>query len=137
MAFFAVKSLQVYPKKLKDIILSCQTPAGFEQEAIQLFRYQYQHNMVYREYCLSLGYTDVENIKNATEIPFLPISFFKKAVVSSVSNIQPKKIFESSGTTGTISSKHYLYREENNSRIRIYSIDKDHANNWMDLKHSV
>lgn len=112
MAFFAVKSSQVYPKKLKDIILSCQTPAGFEQEAIQLFRYQYQHNMVYREYCLSLGYTDVENIKNATEIPFLPISFFKKAVVSSVSNIQPKKIFESSGTTGTLSSKHYLYREE-------------------------
>lgn len=132
MAFFAVKSLQVYPKKLKDIIDSCQTQAGFEQEAIDLFRYQYQHNEVYREYCLSLGYKSADKIKNSSELPFLPISFFKKARVSSVGDIQPKKIFESSGTTGSVSSKHYLYLEElyQESLLHCFAKAFDAASDW-------
>ena len=51
-----------------------------------------------------LGNTDDFGIE---EIPFLPIQFFKtKEVLSTTDNVQ--EIFTSSGTTGSITSKHLV-----------------------------
>ena len=51
-----------------------------------------------------------EKIKNISQIPILPIEFFKTQKV--VTNLQPAtynlQLFESSGTTGTERSKHYV-----------------------------
>src|SRR5690606_12544797 len=43
-----------------------------------------------------------------SEIPFLPIQFFKTQKVSTI-NQKPQVTFTSSGTTGMINSQHYVY----------------------------
>ncbi|MEN9571078.1 MAG: hypothetical protein RL172_2309 [Bacteroidota bacterium] len=78
--------------------------AEFTSLALQTFRYQHQHNAVYRSYCDVLK-IDSSRIQTLTDIPFLPISFFKTHSVQ-VGNFVPEAIFESSGTTQTIPSRH-------------------------------
>lgn len=71
-----------------------------------MFRYQYENNLVYREFCDFLN-TDVQKVKSLAQIPFLPIQFFKShTVVSNTNDIQ--ETFTSSGTTGMITSKHLV-----------------------------
>lgn len=48
-----------------------------------------------------------ETIDSIEKIPFLPIQFFKTNIVKTT-EFEPKIIFESSGTTQTINSKHYI-----------------------------
>lgn len=87
-------------------IISIQTTKEFHKTAMKVFRFQFQHNEVYQKYCLLLRKSP-ENVKHITEIPFLPITFFKsKEVLSSNSSIQTT--FTSSGTTGIITSKHHV-----------------------------
>lgn len=78
----------------------------FEAVALAVFQFQYQNNETYRSYCDSIK-TDAAQINSLTQIPFLPIQFFKTKVIASTS-FEPKIIFESSGTTGSINSKHYI-----------------------------
>ena len=47
------------------------------------------------------------NINSPEKIPFLPISFFKSHIIKTT-EFEPDIIFESSGTTKNISSKHYV-----------------------------
>ena len=71
-----------------------------------MFRFQYDNNQVYREFCQLLK-TDKQEVKSLQQIPFLPIQFFKShAVVSSTNPIQ--ETFTSSGTTGIFTSKHLV-----------------------------
>lgn len=71
-----------------------------------VFQFQYTNNAIYRQWCNLNGVNESQLVTEAT-IPYLPISFFKThAVVSTTFNAQ--QIFESSGTTGTINSKHYV-----------------------------
>lgn len=71
-----------------------------------MFRFQYDNNQVYREFCQLLK-TEKQNVKSIQQIPFLPIQFFKShAVVSNDNPIQ--ETFTSSGTTGMITSKHLV-----------------------------
>lgn len=87
-------------------IISIQTTKEFHKMAMKIFRYQYEHNEVYQKYCALVKKTP-SNVKHITEIPFLPIEFFKsKKIVSNLSKEQA--IFTSSGTTGQITSKHYV-----------------------------
>jgi phenylacetate-coenzyme A ligase PaaK-like adenylate-forming protein len=74
--------------------------------ALKVFRFQYENNLVYREFCDFLK-TDVQKVKTIQQIPFLPIQFFKSHSV--VSNSNPiQTIFTSSGTTGMVTSKHLV-----------------------------
>ena len=82
------------------------TENTFETLALSIFQYQYQSNPVYRSYCNALQ-INPEQVKHINQIPFLPIQFFKSQQVVS-GNLPAKAIFESSGTTGTINSKHYV-----------------------------
>ena len=87
-------------------IISIQTTKEFHKTAMKVFRFQFQHNEVYQKYCLLLRKSP-ENVKHITEIPFLPIEFFKsKEVLSTIDPIQTT--FTSSGTTGIITSKHHV-----------------------------
>jgi phenylacetate-coenzyme A ligase PaaK-like adenylate-forming protein len=74
--------------------------------ALKVFRFQYENNLVYREFCDFLK-TDVQKVKTIQQIPFLPIQFFKSHEV--VSNSNPiQTTFTSSGTTGMVTSKHLV-----------------------------
>ncbi len=87
-------------------IFTISSQKQFEKIALKVFRYQYENNLVYHEFCDFLN-TDVQKVKSLTQIPFLPIQFFKSHnVVSNINDIQ--ETFTSSGTTGIITSKHLI-----------------------------
>ena len=87
-------------------IFSISNQKQFEKIALKTFRYQYENNLVYQEFC-DLLKTNVQQVKTLQQIPFLPIQFFKSHEVVS-SNEAPQAIFTSSGTTGMITSKHLV-----------------------------
>jgi phenylacetate-coenzyme A ligase PaaK-like adenylate-forming protein len=87
-------------------IFTISSQKQFEKIALKTFRFQYENNLVYREFCDFLK-TDVQRVKSLEQIPFLPIQFFKSHKV--VSNINPiQETFTSSGTTGMATSKHFV-----------------------------
>lgn len=87
-------------------IFAISSQKQFEKTALQTFRFQYENNLVYQEFCNFLK-TDYRKVKSLQQIPFLPIQFFKShAVVSNANSIQAT--FTSSGTTGMITSKHLV-----------------------------
>ncbi|WP_366185283.1 acyl transferase [Flavobacterium ovatum] len=87
-------------------IFTISSQKQFEKIALKTFRYQYENNRVYQEFCNYLK-TDVQKVKILEQIPFLPIQFFKSHTV--VSNNNPIEVtFTSSGTTGMITSKHLV-----------------------------
>ena len=74
--------------------------------ALKVFRFQYENNLVYQEFCDFLK-VDKQSVKSLEQIPFLPIQFFKSHdVVANTDDIQ--ETFTSSGTTGMITSKHLV-----------------------------
>lgn len=82
------------------------SPQHFEDTALSVFKFQYENNSIYRQFTDSLQ-IKVESVDAISKIPFLPIQFFKSHVVTSTL-FQPEIIFESSGTTGMINSRHYI-----------------------------
>jgi phenylacetate-coenzyme A ligase PaaK-like adenylate-forming protein len=73
---------------------------------LEVFRFQYNNNTVYRHFCDALGLTP--GVVNVFEnIPFLPIAFFKSHRVVSFQGDE-KHVFTSSGTTGSIPSRHFV-----------------------------
>jgi phenylacetate-coenzyme A ligase PaaK-like adenylate-forming protein len=110
-------------------IFSIQNHKQFEKVALKTFRYQYENNLVYQDFC-NLLKTEVHKVKTLQQIPFLPIQFFKSHNV--LSNINPiEATFTSSGTTGVITSKHLvtnvaLYEESyNNAFSQFYGNIED------------
>ena len=90
---------------LQQLIRSVDA-ATFEQVALAVFHFQAAHNAVYGQY-LQLRNVRPESIKRLTDIPFLPIELFKKHRIVS-QNLDIQAIFESSGTTGSQNSRHYV-----------------------------
>ncbi len=100
----------------------------FNNLAIELFQFQHRENSIYRRYCDSLK-VDVHAIDSIENIPFLPISFFKTHTVKTT-EFEAEAVFESSSTTGSISSKHFvkdltLYQESFNTCFeKFYGLPK-------------
>ena len=87
-------------------IFTISSHKQFEKIALKVFRFQYENNAVYQEFCDFLK-VDKQAIKSLQQIPFLPIQFFKNQdVVSNADDVQ--ETFTSSGTTGIITSKHLV-----------------------------
>lgn len=87
-------------------IFTISSQKQFEKIALKVFRFQYENNLVYQEFC-DLLKTNPQKVKSLHQIPFLPIQFFKSHSV--VSNSDPiQATFTSSGTTGTITSRHLV-----------------------------
>jgi Acyl-protein synthetase, LuxE len=82
------------------------TNATFTDVCMAIFNYQYINNPVYNQYCTTLGILP-KNITTIEQIPFLPISFFKTHPIKNTPFTE-QAIFESSGTTQTINSKHFV-----------------------------
>ena len=99
---------------MQNNIFNIQTQEEFKQVALNVFKHQFKNNKVYRSFC-DLLYIHPSSINQVEEIPFLPIQFFKsRKILSSLEEVQ--ETFTSSGTTGSITSKHFvtdinLYKE--------------------------
>ncbi len=87
-------------------IFSISNPKEFEDVALEVFQFQYKNNPFYKTYCDHLQKKPL-NVVRFQEIPFLPIEFFKTQKITSTPK-QPETIFESSGTTQTSVSRHYV-----------------------------
>lgn len=97
----------------KDKVLNV-SDSTFEKLALELFRFQYDNNIVYRQYTDALA-VDPTSVQALGQIPFLPIRLFKSHKILTTEFV-PSVVFESSGTTGSINSRHFvkgaqLYRE--------------------------
>ena len=78
----------------------------FYKFALSTFRFQAKNNLPYKKFIDLLG-VDVHSIKEVEEIPFLPIEFFKNFDI--LSSKEPvEQVFLSSGTTGSVPSKHLV-----------------------------
>ncbi len=78
----------------------------FEELALYVFNIQYTQNLVYKQFVDYLK-INIADVKTVQQIPFLPVEFFKTHNVI-IGNVIAQKIFESSGTTGQIASKHLV-----------------------------
>jgi hypothetical protein len=77
---------------------------SFADIALRIFRFQAEHNSVYRSFIQHLR-IDVSAITTVEQIPFMPISFFKEHSIKT-GNWEPELVFTSSATTGTRVSRH-------------------------------
>ncbi|HVS96148.1 MAG TPA: hypothetical protein VHE54_06665 [Puia sp.] len=82
------------------------TADGFIPRAIELFRFQYAQNPLYRRYTDALG-IDPAGVSDITAIPFLPVAFFRTHAVKTTDYL-PETIFTSSGTSGMATSRHEI-----------------------------
>lgn len=96
--------------KLENKIFDIQSDSDFDDVSLQVFDFQYHSIKVYQEFCDLLN-RNPQNIESYLDIPFLPIGFFKNNKIIA-DNYTPEIIFESSGTTGSETSKHYLAKTE-------------------------
>ena len=94
-----------FSKNYKDKLFSVNS-TNFEQFALELFNYQAKYTPVYRDFINYLN-IDIENIE-FSQIPFIPIEFFKNHEII-CDNLSAEKVFESSGTSGITTSKHYFH----------------------------
>src|ERR1700722_11559467 len=100
------------PEELKQHIFEINNEDDFKECALNIFRFQATHNSLYQEY-IKLLKINVGGISSIEQIPLLPIEFFKSDQIITGNN-PVEIIFESSGTTGSIPSKHYV------SKIELY-----------------
>lgn len=86
-------------------IFNISSNAEFEQLALSVFKIQRTENSTYKKYCDLI--LKGKQPKSLTEIPFLPIEFFKSKSIKT-GQFEPEVIYSSSGTTGALTSKHYV-----------------------------
>lgn len=77
---------------------------NFDHLALDIFNYQSKNCAIYNRYLNNLQ-IDITKINNLSQIPFLPISFFKHFDIKT-HTFENAKTFESSSTTGVGTSKH-------------------------------
>lgn len=77
---------------------------GFKEKCFEVYQHQFKNNAVYQAWAKQLNQPMPEAI---TDIPFLPISFFKTHEVKAGA-FNPEIIFTSSGTTGMQTSRHLV-----------------------------
>mgnify|MGYP003624589396 CR=1 FL=1 len=92
--------------ELKKKIFDIKTEDEFVKIALEVFQFQAINNPVYDQY-ISLLDINVNEVDSLDKIPFLPIEFFKSHKVVSTQN-EAKAIFTSSGTSGKLTSRHYV-----------------------------
>jgi phenylacetate-coenzyme A ligase PaaK-like adenylate-forming protein len=103
---------------------------SFEKLALEVFAFQYRENSVYQAYTNALG-VKPDSVTEIGQIPFLPIRFFKSHAIRSTV-FEPAMVFESSGTTGTIYSRHlvknlFIYEE---SFVKGFELFYGHPEDW-------
>jgi hypothetical protein len=115
----------IYFKSFQEKILSGEV-FDFENLALDLFQFQAKNNPIYRDY-LKARNIKASSVASVKDIPFFPIGFFKTHRVVS----GPSKLFgssySSSGTTGTVTSRHYVWSEDFYLRHSLNLFEKEYG----------
>ncbi len=91
-------------EKLHKNIFSITNEDEFNDISLHLYELQLKNNPIYAQF---VALTSNSAPCHYSEIPFLPIDFFKTKKIL-LDNFSAKDFFVSSGTTGTNASKHYI-----------------------------
>ena len=91
---------------LEQEVFNIHNEKDFSRIALAVYHFQFANNPLYQAYCRSLGRLPGE-VTRVSDIPFLPISFFKTHTVTTTA-FEPRLVFRSSGTTGEQTSSHVL-----------------------------
>ncbi len=95
-------------EEIKKAVFNISSNTEFNYVALAIFHFQRTHNTVYREYVSSLNIA-ISSITHYSQIPHLPIEFFKSKTITCHLIEANTTVFQSSGTTGQITSKHYVH----------------------------
>jgi phenylacetate-coenzyme A ligase PaaK-like adenylate-forming protein len=115
-------------KELQNQIFQLETEEQFNSVALDVFHFQYENNKVYRGFCDAPGIKP-SNLDHYSQIPFLPVEFFKKHKVISCRET-PSLVFSSSGTTGMQTSRHFvkepgIYRQSFTNAFELFFGDPE------------
>lgn len=99
----------------------------FESLAMELFYFQAVENKVYNAY-LKARKVNLDKVNSLKDIPFLPIRFFKDFPVVSGQVVDFTSYYTSSGTTGMITSKHFIWSEEWYLKHTQYVFESEYGN---------
>lgn len=94
-------------------VFDIHSESDFNSFALQIFEFQYYNCDVYRKFADNLSFSP-GSIKEYSQIPFLPVEFFKSHEVLSCQKTETAKIFTSSTTTSQTPSRHIV------NDIRVY-----------------
>lgn len=117
----------------KDTEVFDRAAEDFDRTALEIFRFQYAHNEIYRRFADSLKKTP-DTVTSVQEIPFLPVELFKSQEIYCGEG-PPEITFTSSGTTGSATSRHAVYRTElyRESFMRGFAHTYGSPENWTFL----
>ena len=90
-----------------DAIFALSNETEFNNLALSVFQFQYQNNKFYRAFAQSLK-IEPNAIKHYSQIPFLPIEFFKNQDVLCNDKKGDFIVFTSSSTTSQVPSRHIV-----------------------------
>lgn len=93
-------------KQLEEKVFAITNEKERSLIALEVFQFQFENNPVYHDYCEAVGRTP-DRVNKISGIPFLPISFFKTHRVETTA-FNAGLLFKSSGTTGMVTSSHYV-----------------------------
>ena len=115
-------------KGWKNRIFRIKNESDFWKTALEIFNYQHNKNAVYQNFITSLG-KDGSNVKTPFDIPFLPVEFFRNHKILT-GDLPVEITFESSGTTGITTGKHFvndlsLYEESFLRSFRLFYGDPE------------
>jgi phenylacetate-coenzyme A ligase PaaK-like adenylate-forming protein len=88
-------------------IFEINSPQEFNELAVQLFHHQASSAQVYKDFLSFLNIRS-SNITEISDIPCLPIQFFKKKHILT-EGLETATIFRSSGTSSSITSEHLVH----------------------------
>lgn len=97
---------EIIKKTLQFVTQPDSSEADFNQQALALFRYQFEYNRPYQSYCRAKGKTP-RLVKNWKDIPAVPIDAFKQVTLSCSDPECAVAVFMTSGTTSGSRGKHY------------------------------
>jgi hypothetical protein len=93
-------------RELEQRVFQVNNAESFRSIALEVYHFQFAFNPVFQAYCRAISRTP-DQVIDADQIPFLPISFFKSHEVA-VTGFEPELVFTSSGTTGASTSRHLV-----------------------------
>lgn len=90
-----------------NTVFDIQSESDFNNLSLKIFDFQYENNPIYGRFAESLGIKR-ETVNHYSQIPFLPVEFFKTHEIVSEKKSEEAVVFTSSTTTSQTPSKHIV-----------------------------
>ena len=112
-------------------IFHSYSETDFTNHALALFRYQYKENEVYRAFCDMLK-VNPEDVTTLTQIPFLPISFFKTHEVKTGDFLAEVEFWSSgTGTAAAVGARRALPLQNGMGKIKMGKIKTEKSKHFI------